>query len=109
MVDLDRVSDLELLRTVAKVQDAEIRRLSKQLLLVTRELAAANKEDSATIQKRLIALEKELQEVQERAYGHQSERLLPPASPGTTSTGVTGGHLTHLVILPRSFASAGAP
>jgi len=74
VVDLDRVSDLELLRTVAKVQEAEIRRLSKQLLLVTKELAAAKKEDSAAIQERLSILEKELQEVQERAYGHQSER-----------------------------------
>ncbi|MBK6686038.1 MAG: IS66 family transposase zinc-finger binding domain-containing protein [Deltaproteobacteria bacterium] len=73
-MDLDRVSDLELLRTVAKVQEAEIRRLSKQLLLVTKELAAAKKEDSAAIQERLSILAKELQEVQERAYGHQSER-----------------------------------
>jgi len=74
LIDLDRTSDPELLRTVAKIQDAEIRRLHDKLTAVTRELAIATKVDAATIQERLALLEKELREAHERTHHGGSER-----------------------------------
>lgn len=78
MIDLDRVSDPELLRAVAKVQDAEIRRLHDRLTTLTRQLAAAQNADAATIQEQLALLEKELREAHERAYRTGSERRPRP-------------------------------
>ena len=78
MIDLERVSDPELLRAVAKVQDAEIRRLHDRLTTLTRQLAAAQNADAATIQEQLALLEKELREAHERAYRTGSERRPRP-------------------------------
>jgi transposase len=87
VIDLDRVTDPELLRAVAKVQDAEIRRLHEKLTAVTRELAAAAGADAATIQLRLDKLGEELREAYEKTYKKGSERrgrAEPPAAKAKT-------------------------
>lgn len=58
MLGLDRVSDPGPLRAVAKVQDAEIRRLHDRLTALTRQLAAAQNADAATIQEQLALLDR---------------------------------------------------
>ena len=50
MIDIDRVSDLELLRQVAKIQDAEIRRLHDKLTETVRRMAESNGADAADIE-----------------------------------------------------------
>ena len=74
MIDLDRVSDPELLRTVAKIQDAEIRRLHAKLTAVTAQLALAKGADAETAQRQLAALAKELEAAYAKTYQHGSER-----------------------------------
>jgi transposase len=74
VVDLDRVSDLELLRQVAKVQDAEIHRLHQQLMRMTEALGKATKADADEIKGQLALLQAQLKQIQERAYGNKSER-----------------------------------
>jgi transposase len=74
VVDIDRVSDVEILRTVAKVQDAEIRRLHDKLTTITREVATLKGGDSAAIEAQLRLLEKELADAYRRTYERGSER-----------------------------------
>lgn len=74
MIDLDRVSDLELLRQVAKIQDSEIRRLHDKLSALTLELAAAKGKDAAAMAEQLRLLQKELDEAYRRTYSQGSER-----------------------------------
>lgn len=78
LIDLDKTNDPELLRAVAKIQDAEIRRLHQKLSLLTQQLEAAKGSDAATIQARLALLEKELTDAQKRAYNNGSERRPRP-------------------------------
>jgi transposase len=74
VIDLDRVTDVELLRTVAKVQDGEIRRLHVKISALVTELATANKVDAKTIQERLAILDRELREAYEKTRSGGSER-----------------------------------
>ena len=74
MIDIDRTSDTELLRAVAKIQDAEIRRLHEKLTTMTAELVSAKGGDSTAIQQRLQLLQKELEDARLRTLQGGSER-----------------------------------
>ena len=91
MIDLDRVSDLELLRQVAKIQDAEIRRLHDKLMFVTKELATAAGGDVAAIEAQLRLLQKELDEAYRRTYSQGSERR-PRGEKGKKERAPQKGH-----------------
>jgi transposase len=74
VIDLDRVSDLELLRQVAKIQDLEIRRLHQKVTELTKKLATARGSDPAEIEEQLRLLQKELEEAYRRSKPGGSER-----------------------------------
>jgi transposase len=79
VIDLDRVSDPELLRAVAKIQDAEIRRLHAKVSMLTEQLALASGADQAAVQEQLAALARELEQRRATAYENGSERRPRPA------------------------------
>ncbi len=66
--------DVEVLRTIARLQDAEIERLHAKVTALTRALAAAQKADAATVQKLLIQLDEELREARDKYRKGGSER-----------------------------------
>lgn len=67
MIDLDRVTDVDLLRTVAKVQDAEIRRLHSMV----QQLASAKGKDAEA---QLAMLQEQLADRCNKSLGKGSER-----------------------------------
>jgi transposase len=73
-LDLDRVKDTELLRQVAKVQDAEIRRLHDKLTTLKTEVEALKGRSPEEIQNQLALLEKELSEAYAQTRRGGSER-----------------------------------
>lgn len=74
MVNLDRVTDIEVLRTVAKLQDAELQRLHAKVTTLTRALATAKGAKADELQGLLASLDRELREARERAFKSGSER-----------------------------------
>lgn len=74
MIDLDRVSNTEVLRQVAKIQDAEIRRLHDKLTHVRAEVERLKGRSPEEIQAQLALLEKELGEAYARTQRGGSER-----------------------------------
>ena len=74
MIDFDRVSDVELLRQVAKIQDDEIRRLHNQVTGLVRQLAASKGKDAEEVERQLRLLQEQLEEGYRKTYGQGSER-----------------------------------
>lgn len=74
MIDLERVGDLEILRQVAKIQDAELRRVQAQNLALKRENEALKGATPDEIAERMAAFERELTKDSARAFGSGSER-----------------------------------
>lgn len=74
MIDIDRVSDVDLLRQVAKIQDAEIRRLHNKLTEAVQRLAEAKGADAEEIAEQLRMLQAELAERYAATYKTGSER-----------------------------------
>ena len=73
-MDVDRIKDVELLRTVTKVQDHEIRRLHVKLREATRIAAEARGATSTQIEEQLRLLQEQLDEQYRKAYSTGSER-----------------------------------
>lgn len=74
MLDIERVMDVEVLRTVARLQGDEIQRRHAKVTALTRSLAAAQKADDATVQKLLLQLDDELREARDQFEKEGSER-----------------------------------
>ena len=62
MIDLERETDVEFLRQVAKIQDVEIHRLHEKIQRITRELVALQGGDSSSVEAQLRLLQKELED-----------------------------------------------
>ena len=74
-LDVETVQDVELLRQVIRLQEAEITRLHKRLAeLVRRQAQAEGKSESAALQLELIKLSEQLATLQHRMYGPSSEK-----------------------------------
>ncbi len=74
MVRLREEKDVEILRQAALILEAENRRLTAELLEVTRELMIAKGRDPAALQLRLKGIEQQLAKVRAKLFGESSER-----------------------------------
>ncbi len=73
-IDIKRTGDREVLRQIALVQDAEIRRLQEKLQTLTRENASLKGLSGEALEAQLRLIEKERAEAAARAAGAGSER-----------------------------------
>jgi transposase len=74
MVDLERVRDIELLRQVAKIQDAELRRVHTKLKETIRIVGLQSGKTPAQIEAELQKADDDYAESTRRMYGGGSER-----------------------------------
>ena len=74
MIDIDRTRDTELLRQVAKIQDAELRRLQIENIVLRRENAALKGASPEEIEAKIAEFEKQLTESYEKTRLGGSER-----------------------------------
>ena len=74
MIDIDRTRDTELLRQVAKIQDAELRRLQIENLVLRRENAALKGATPEEIEAKIAQFEKQLTQNYEKTRLGGSER-----------------------------------
>ena len=81
MIDFDRTKDVELLRTVAKVQDTELRRVHEKLAEMRAEISKLKKLSPEEAELQLALLEKELNEGYKRTVSSGSERKPRPKDP----------------------------
>jgi len=81
MVDLERVRDIELIRTVAKIQDAELHRLNDIMRKERRYFAQKMGMSPEQVELELLKLEDEISETHQRIYGGGSERRPREARP----------------------------
>jgi len=90
VIDLDRTSNTELLRQVAKIQDAEILRLHEKLTEVRADVERLKGRSPEEIQAQLALLEKELSESYARTRSGGSERR--PREKAETERAKQKGH-----------------
>jgi len=74
VVDIRKTKDAEVLRQIAIVQDAELRRLHDKLQALNRENAALKGLSGEALEAQLRLIEREIAEATARAYGGGSER-----------------------------------
>jgi len=74
MVRIDTEGDIEQLRRVARLLDAENQRLHKRLIELTRLLQAANGENSVQLELELSRLQDQLSRINQDIYGPSSEK-----------------------------------
>ena len=74
MIDIDRTRDTELLRQIAKIQDAELRRLQIENLVLRRENAALKGASPDEIEAKIAEFEKQLAQNYEKTRLGTSER-----------------------------------
>lgn len=74
MIDIDRTSNIETLRQVAKIQDAEIRRLHEKVQALAMKLATAQGASLEEIQVQLRLLQEQLDESYRKTRSGGSER-----------------------------------
>lgn len=74
MVRIDTESDIEQLRRVARLLDAENQRLHKRLVELTRALQTARGEDSVQLELELSRLQDQLSRINQDIYGPSSEK-----------------------------------
>lgn len=86
MVDIDRESDIERLRQVARLLVAENERLHERLLDFTRRLAAAEGKERTQLELEITCLQEQLQAQSRRLFGLSSSEKRkvtpPPATEG---------------------------
>ena len=79
-IDVDTVQDVDLLRQIIRLQEAENARLHKRLEELVRKLAQAEgKSESAALQLELVKLSEQLAALQHRMYGTSSEKRPRPS------------------------------
>ena len=91
-LDLDRIRDLELMRTVAKVQDAELRRLHDVMRVRERFWAQREGKSAEEIERLLLGLEEDIAERLHRVYGGGSERRPRKNKPDNPPKAPQKGH-----------------
>ena len=79
-IDVDTVQDVDLLRQIIRLQEAENARLHKRLEELVCKLAQAEgKSESAALQLELVKLSEQLAALQHRMYGTSSEKRPRPS------------------------------
>jgi transposase len=81
VIDIDRVGDIELLRQVAKIQDAELKRVHGELRAKQRQWAELAGKTPEQIEAVMGALDQDIESTTQRVYGGGSERR--PRKEGT--------------------------
>ncbi|MEQ9152745.1 MAG: hypothetical protein RLO06_14810 [Parvibaculum sp.] len=91
MIDLDRTRDPEVLRQVAKIQDAELRRVQQQMLALKRENEALKGGTPDEIAERMAEFERQLTQGYTSTYSSGSERR-PRGTPPKKAKKPQKGH-----------------
>ena len=74
MLDIEKVTDIEVLRQVARLQQQTIEHLQKRLAEMKRELAKLQGKSDAQLQLEIKLLEEQLNRMRQQMYGASSER-----------------------------------
>jgi len=82
MVDLRKVTDIELLRQVALLQDQELRRRMETISRLKARLAKLQGDERSQLELEIVFLKEQLRERERLLFGQSSEKLKPDETEG---------------------------